>query len=167
MGRINSITGKLLVDAFGAALMAFVFGLCLGHTLIKQFDSLYFTGMVLSGALLIFVLFWTRRAVRPLDTAKHSTSETARKSARQFPASCFFFTVITATFGVAASGVVWYSSDFIRTFGVICFAGLTRVALLCVRRDATRVKDAVPGQSAPAKPPGVLANANARHTLYP
>jgi hypothetical protein len=149
MGRINSITRKLLVDALSAALMAFVFGLCLGRTLIKQFDSLYFTGMVLSGALLIFVLFWTRRAVRPLATAKHSTIETARKSARQFLASCFFFTVITATFGVAVSGVVWYSSDFIRTFGVVWFAGLTCVAISCVRRDAKRFTDAVSSQIAP------------------
>jgi hypothetical protein len=80
-----------MVDAFWAALMAFVFGLRLGHTLKKHFDSLYFPGMVLSGALLIFALFWTSRAVRPLATAKHTTSETAKKSARQFLASCIFF----------------------------------------------------------------------------
>jgi hypothetical protein len=73
------------------ALAAFVFGLCLGRTLITQFDSLYSTGIVLSGALLIFVLIRTRRAVRPLATAKHTTSETAKKSARQFLASCIFF----------------------------------------------------------------------------
>jgi Na+/melibiose symporter-like transporter len=149
VGRINSITGKLLVDAFWAALVAFVFGLCLGRTLIKQFDSLYFTGMVFSGALLIFVLFWTRRAVRPSATAKHSTSETAKKSARQFLASCIFFTMISATFGVAVSSVVWYSSDFIRTFGVVWFAGLTCVAILCVRRDAKRVTDGVSSPIAP------------------
>jgi magnesium-transporting ATPase (P-type) len=149
MGRTNSLAGKLLVDALWAALVAFVFGLCLGRTSIKQFDSRYFTGMVLSGALLIFALFWTHRAVRPLATAKHSTSEIAKKSARQFLWSCIFFTVISATFGVAVSGIVWYSSDFIRTFGVVWWAVLTCVAIFCVRRDAKRVTDAVSSQIAP------------------
>jgi hypothetical protein len=149
MGRMNFLTGKLLVDAFGTALLAFVFGLCLGRSLIKRFDSLYFTGMVLSGALLIFALLWTRRAIRPLATAKHSTSETAKRSARQFLASCIFFTVISATLGIAVSGIVWYSSDFIRTFGVVWWAGLTCVAILCVRRDAKRLTDAVSSQIAP------------------
>jgi magnesium-transporting ATPase (P-type) len=149
MGRINSLTGKLLVDALWAALVAFVFGLCFGRTLIKQFDSLYFTGMVLSGTLLIFVLFWTRRAVRPLVTAKHLTSAIAKKSARQFLWSCIFFAVISSTFGVAVSGVVWYSSDFIRKFGAVWWAVLTCVAIFCVRRDAKRVTDAVSSQVAP------------------
>jgi len=139
MRRINSITGKLLVDAIWAALAAFVLGLCLGHTFIKQFDSLYLTGTVLSGALLIFVLFWTRRAVRPLATAKHSTSEAAKTSARQFLASCIVFSMISATFGIAVSGIVWYASDFIRTFGVVWWAGPSCVAIFCVRRETDAV----------------------------
>lgn len=105
--------------------------------------------MVLSGALLIFALFRTRRAVRPLATAKHSTSETPKKSARQFLASCIFFTMISSTFGVAVSGVVWYSTGFIRTFGVVWWAGLTCVAIFIVRRDAKRVTVAVSSQIAP------------------
>jgi hypothetical protein len=139
MGRINSITGKLLVDALWAALVAFAFGLCLGRTLIKHFESLYFTGLVLSGALLIFALSRTRRAVRPLAAAEHSTSEPVKKSVRQFLASCLCFTIISSTFGVAVAGVAWYSSDFIRTFGVVWWAGLTCVGIFCVRRDAKRV----------------------------
>ena len=142
-------TGKLMVDAFWAALMAFVFGLCLGHTVIKHFDRLYSTGMVLSGALLIFVLFWTSRAVRPLATAKHSTSETAKKSARQFLVSCICFSMITSTFGVGVSGFIWYFSDYVRTFGVVWWGGLTCVAIFIVRRDAKRLMEAGPNQIAP------------------
>jgi hypothetical protein len=71
MGRITSITGKLLADAIWAALGAFVFGLCHGRTLIKRFDSFSLTGMVSSSVLLIFALFWTRPAVRPFAMAKH------------------------------------------------------------------------------------------------
>ena len=90
MGRINATTGKLLVDALGAAVVAFC-AWSVPRTLIRHFDRLYFSGMVLSGALLMFVLFSTRRAVRPLATAaKHSTSDTAKKSARQVLASCVF-----------------------------------------------------------------------------
>jgi hypothetical protein len=148
MGRINSIAVKLLVDAFWAALAAFVFGLCAGYTLIKRFDSLSFTGLVLSGALLIFVLFRTRHAVRPLSSARYSTGET-KKNARQFLASCICFAIITATFGTAASGVVWYARDFIRMFGVVWWAGLTCVAIFCVRRDAKRVADLASSQIGP------------------
>jgi hypothetical protein len=137
MSRINSITRKLLFDAFWAALAAFVFGLCLGHTLIKHFDGLYFTGVVLSGALLIFALFWTRRAVRPLATV------TAKQSARQFLVSCIFFSMISSTFGIQVSGMVWYGSDFIRTFGVVCWAVFMCAAIYCIHRDAKRLTDAV------------------------
>jgi hypothetical protein len=76
---------------FGQHLRPLCFGLCLGRTLITQFDSIYSTGIVLPGALLIFVLIRTSRAVRPLATAKHTTSETAKKSARQFLAACIFY----------------------------------------------------------------------------
>lgn len=146
---MNSSPGKLLVDALGAALAAFVFGLCLGCILIKHFAGLYFTGMVLSGAFLIFVLFWTRRAVRPLAALKHTTSETAKNSAHQFLWSCIFFTMISATFGGAVSGLIWYSSDFIRTFSVIWWGGLTCVGIYCVRRDAKSLTGAGPNQLAP------------------
>jgi hypothetical protein len=126
MDRTNSTPGKLLVNAFWAALAAFVLGLCLARTLIKRFDSLDSAGMVLAGAFLIFVLFRTRRAVRP------------------FLASCIFFSMITATLGIAVASVIWYSSDFIRTFGVACWSGFTCIAIFCVRRDAKRLTDPTP-----------------------
>jgi len=81
-------------EATGRCALGRTCGLCVwpvpGRTLITQFDSLYSTGIVLSGALLILVLIRTSRAVRPLAAAKHTTSETAKKSARQFLAACIF-----------------------------------------------------------------------------
>jgi hypothetical protein len=133
MGKIGSTTGKLMVNAFGAALAAFGFGLCLGHTLIKHFDGLYATGLVLSAAVLGFVLFSTWRAVRPLATPQIR---------RQFLASCVFFSMITSSLGIQVSGRVWYSSDFLRTFGVVFWAFISCVAIFPVRRDAKRVADA-------------------------
>lgn len=147
--KTNSILGKLMADAFWAALVAFVFGLCLGHTLVKHFDSLYSAGMVFAGGSLLFVLFWTRRAVRRIATAKHPTSETATKSAGQFLWSCIFFTMISSNLGVAVSGVVWYSSDFLRIFGVVWWGGLTCVAIFCLRRDAKRLTGVGLSQVAP------------------
>jgi hypothetical protein len=137
---------KLLVDASWAALAAFVFGLCLAHTLIKHFDGLYGTGVVVSGALLIFVLLWTRRALRALGTAQN---EAAKQSARTFLASCVFFSMLAANEGIAVSAVMWVSSDFIRTFGVVFYAGLMCAGVYCVRRDAKRVTDSVSSQMAP------------------
>jgi hypothetical protein len=122
-----------MLDAFAAAVAAFGFGLCLGHTLIKHFDGLYSTGLALSSALLMFVLFSTWRAVRS------TTSGTARKGAGQFLASCIFFSMITSTFGISVSGLLWYSADFLRTFGVVFWAFITCVAIFPVRRDAKRV----------------------------
>jgi hypothetical protein len=143
MGMIKPTTGKLMMDAFGAALAGFGVGLCLGHTVIKHFDGLYVTGLSLSSAVLMFVLFSTWRAVRS------TTSETARKSARVFLASCIFFSMITSTFGIAVSGRVWYSADFVRTFGVLFYGFLSCVAIYPVHRDAKRFADAGASQIAP------------------
>jgi hypothetical protein len=87
-----------------------VFGLFLVRT-IKQFDSRYVTGMVLSGAFLISVLFWTRRAGRRL-----ATSDTAKKHAGEFLWSCIFFSMVSLGFGMAVTAVILYSADFMRTF---------------------------------------------------
>ena len=140
----HSITGKVLADACWAALVAFLFGLSLGGTLIRQ-DFLYFTGMGLSGVFLIFALFWIRRTARRL-----ATSESAKKCARQFLASCIYFSMLSSTFGIAASGVIWYAADFIRTFGAVWFGLLTCVAIFPVRRDAKRLNDARPSQITPS-----------------
>jgi integral membrane sensor domain MASE1 len=134
------IKGKVLADACWAALVAFLFGLCLGGTLIRQ-DRLYFTGMALSGVFLILALLWTGRTARRL-----ATSENAKKCARQFLFSCIYFSMLSWTFGIAVSGVIWYSADFIRTFGAVWFGLLTCVAIFPVRRDAKRLNDARPSQ---------------------
>jgi hypothetical protein len=140
----NSVTGKLLADASGAALTALSFGLCVGRTLISQ-DRLYFTLMALSAALLIFVLLWTSRTALRLVT-----SEAVEKCAHQFLLSCICFCLLSWTCGLAVSGVVWYSADFIRTFGAAWFGLLTCIAIFPVRRDAKRLNDARPGQIAPS-----------------
>jgi len=128
--------------------MAFVFGLCLTHTLIKHFDGLYSTLMIFSGASLIFVLLWTCRVVRRITPAQHATSEVARKSARQFLWSCVYFALISSSFGVAVSSVIWHGSDFIRTFGVVFWAIITCVAIYPVRRDAKHLAAVGPSQVA-------------------
>jgi hypothetical protein len=134
--KMNSVTGKLLVQACCAAIAAFVFGLFLVRTTIKHFD-LYFTVAVLSGVSLMFVLFWTRNAIRRLPT-----SETTKKNAGQFLWSCIFFSMLSLSFGFAVSGVIWYSADFLRTFSAVWFGALTCVGIYPVLRDAKRLADA-------------------------
>jgi hypothetical protein len=45
--------------------------------------------------------------------------------------------------GMAMSGYVWFSTDFIRTFGLVFWTAMTAVAIYPVRRDAKRLADAV------------------------
>ena len=134
--KINSTTWRLFADGCCAALGAFVDGLCLVRT-IKHFDSLYITGLVLSGAFLMFVLYWARQAARRL-----AASETARKSASTFLWSCIFFSMIALSLGMQVSGFVWYGSDFIRRFSVVFWSGITGIAIYPVLRDAKRLADA-------------------------
>ena len=104
----------------------------------KHLNILDFTVVVLSGASLLLVLFRTRRVVRRL-----ATSEIANKHASQFLWSCIFFSMLSFTFGMAVSGYVWFSTDFMRTFGVVFWSAITVVAIYPVRRDAKRLADAV------------------------
>jgi hypothetical protein len=133
----NSITEKLLTHAFCAAPSAFVCGVFLIRT-IKSVNILDFVVVVLSGAPLLFVLFWTRRAVRPL-----CTGETATKHASQFLWSCIFFSMLSFMLGMAVSGYVWFSTDFMRSFGLVFWGAMLAVAIYPVRRDAKRLADAV------------------------
>jgi hypothetical protein len=133
----NSITEKLLAHAFCGAPSAFVFGVFLVRT-IKYLNILDFTVVVLFGASLMFVLFWTRRAVRRL-----ATGEIANKHGRQFLWSCIFFSMLSCMLGMAVSGYVWFSTDFMRSFGVVFWSAMTAVAIYPVRRDARRLADAV------------------------
>jgi hypothetical protein len=133
---MNSIKGKLLTHAFCAAPSAFVCGFSLVRT-IKHFDILYLTVMVLFGVSLIFDLSWTRREVRRL-----AASETAKKHATQFLWSCIFFSTLSLGLGMAVSGFVWFSTDFIRMFGVVFWSAITGIAIYPVLRDAKRLADA-------------------------
>ena len=132
----DSVTQKLLAYAFCAAPSAFVFGAFLIRT-VKYLNILDFTVGVLSGASLMFVLFWTRRAVRRLATgeiAQHAT---------QFLWSCVFFSMLSFMFGMAVSGYTWFSTGFMQAFGVVFWSAMTAIAIYPVRRDAKRLADAV------------------------
>ena len=133
----NSLTEKLLAHAFCAAPSAFLIGVFLVRT-IKFSNMLDFTVVVLSGASLMFVLFWTRREVRRL-----ASGEITNKHAVQFLWSCIFFSMLSFMFGMAVSGYVWFSTDFMRTFGVVFWSAMAAVAIYPVRRDAKRLADAV------------------------
>jgi cell division protein FtsL len=133
----NSITQKLLAYPFCAAPSAFVFGAFQVRT-IKYSNILDFTVVVLSAASLMFVLFWTRRAVRRL-----ATGEIANQRASQFLWSCIFFSMFSFMFGMAVSGYVWFSTDFLRKFGLVFWTAMMAVAIYPVRRDAKRLADAL------------------------
>ncbi|HEV3330843.1 MAG TPA: hypothetical protein VG096_07670, partial [Bryobacteraceae bacterium] len=133
----NSITEKLLAHAFCAAPSAFVFGVFLVRT-IKYLNILDFTVVLLSAASLLFVLFWTRRAVRRL-----TTGQIANKQAGQFLWSCIFFSMLSFMFGMAVSGYVWIGTDFMRGFGVVFSSAMTAVAIYPIHRDAKRLADAI------------------------
>jgi hypothetical protein len=45
--------------------------------------------------------------------------------------------------GMAVSGFVWFSTDFMRRFNVVFWSALTGVAIYPVLRDAKRLADAV------------------------
>jgi hypothetical protein len=134
---LNSIKGKLLTHAFCAAPSAFLCGFCLVRSTIKPFDFLYLAVMVLFGVSLIFDLFWTRREVQRL-----AASETAKKHATQFLWSCIFFSVLSFGLGMAVSGFVWFSTDFIRMLGAVFWSAITGVAIYPVLRDAKSLADA-------------------------
>jgi hypothetical protein len=133
---MNSIRGKLLVEAFGAAVSALVFGFCLLRT-IKQFDSLALTATVLFGACLIADLLYARHEVRRL-----APSEIAKKAGTQFLWSCIFFSMLSFGLGVAVSGWIWFSTDFMRGFNLLSWSAMTGIGIYPVRRDAKRLADA-------------------------
>ena len=126
----KSIEAKLLVDAFCAALSALVLGFCLVR-IIKHFDSLYLTVMVLFGASLIADLLWTRREVRRLAAGR-----IANKAATQFLWSCIFFSMLSFGLGIAVSGLNWFGTDFIPAFNLVFWSAMTGIAICLVWRDA-------------------------------
>jgi hypothetical protein len=104
--------------------VAFVFGLCLGRILKGPQDPLSLADAISSGALLAFALFRTGRT-----NSRSASGETGRKRAREFLWSSISFSVLTLTFGIFASGLIWYLRDFIGTFGTVWLGALTRVAV--------------------------------------
>ena len=84
------------------------------------------------------VNLWTRRDVRRL-----AIGEIANKHAVQFLWSCVFFSILSFMFGMAVSGYTWFSTDFMRTFGLVFWSAMTAIAIYPVRRDAKRLADAV------------------------
>ena len=142
-------TGKLLFDAFSAAVLALLFGFCLVRT-IQHFDTLYLTGVVLFGVCLIADLLWTRYKVR-----RSAASDIAKKAATQFVWSCLFFSMLSFGLGMALSGWNWFSTDFLRRFNLLFWSAMTCIAIYPVRRDAKRLADAArPGQIPPGRDHG-------------
>ena len=133
----SSTFRKLFADAYCAAVGSFVFGLFLVRT-IEHFDIRYVIGMILCGAFLTIVLFWTRREVW-----RFATSEKAEKHAVQFLWSCIFFSMLSFVFGIAVTTLILYSADFARTFGAVWFGALTCVGIYPVLRDAKRLANSV------------------------
>jgi len=139
MDGISSMTRKLMVHAFCGALAAFVFGLSVGHVLVKHLDNVYSAGAVLSGASLVFVFFWTHYTVKRCAV---------KESARQFVWSCVFFAMISSTFGLQVAGITWFRTDFLRQFGFVFWGLMTCVAIFPVRRDARRLAHAMESETA-------------------
>jgi len=139
----GSTSENLLAHAMCAAPSAFVVGAFLIRT-IKTSNLLDLTVAILSAVSLVFVLLWTRGAVRKLGTR-----ETAKKHAVQFLWSCIFFSMQCFMLGMAVSGYVWFSTDFLRRFGLVFWSAMTAVSVYPVRRDAKRLADAAgPSRSA-------------------
>lgn len=136
------MTGKLLAQAFCGAFAALVFGLCLGHTLLKHLDYVYSTGMVLAGIALVLALLWTNHVVR-----RAAASDASRQNAREFLWSCVFFAMISGMFGLQVAGVSWFRTDFLREFGFVFWGLMALVAIFPVRRDARRVAKAVESEA--------------------
>jgi hypothetical protein len=91
---------------------------------------------------LIFDLFWTRREVRRL-----AASETAKKHATQFLWSGIFFSMVSLGLGMAVSGFVWFSTDFIRISGVVFWSAITSIAIYPV----LAMRNALPMRQAQAR----------------
>ena len=141
----NSIKAKLLANAFCAAPSALVFGFCLVR-MIKHFDNVYLTVMVVFGGTLLADLLWARREVWRLAAGK-----TANKAATQFLWSCIFFSMLSFGLGMAVSGWNWFSTDFMRGFNLLFWSAMTGIAIYPVCRDAKRLADAAGPSQFPSR----------------
>jgi hypothetical protein len=139
---VNEKIGKVMADAFFTALLAFVFGVFLAGT-IKKIDGFPLAETVLCGAFAIFGMFWTRRAVQRLLTAKYTTSEIAKRNARQLVVFCLSFAVNSVSFGLYVMAALHHSSDGFYLFSAFVFGILSCVWFYCVHRQAIRLTSAL------------------------
>ena len=135
---VNENIRKVMAHAFFTALVAFAFGLCLAGAM-KRFDGPFLGSALLLGTFVILGIFWTQRAVRRVLTPKYTTSETAKRSARQLVAYCVAFVASSATFGLEVMGVWRYSSDRYYSFSAVVFGIITCVWFFNVYRGARRL----------------------------
>jgi hypothetical protein len=77
-----------------------------------------------------------------LNTTRLPRLELARPDCVPDKPPCIFFSMVSFMFGMAVSGYVWFSTDFMRRFGVVFWSAMTAVAIYPVRRDAKRPTDA-------------------------
>ena len=139
---VSEKIGKAMADAYYTALAAFLCGLCLAGT-IKRFDGPYLAATMCTGAFVLFGVFWTQRAVRRLLSAKYTTSETAKPSARQLVGFTIGFAVNSVTLGVAVKAATLHPSDGFYPFEIFVFAILCCVWFYCVHREARRLTSAL------------------------
>ncbi len=138
---VHDKTSKALTDAFYTSLVAFVFGMSLGRSL-EQSDSSYIAATIVTGAFLIFAIFWTCRATRRVTSTKYATSLTAKKTSRQFLIYCIAFATNAGTFGITVAGAIW-KSDIYYVYSAVFWAGLTCVSIFCILREAKRLTAAL------------------------
>jgi multisubunit Na+/H+ antiporter MnhB subunit len=142
--RIESVkekVGKVMADAFYTALAAFIFGMCVAG-IIKRFDGAFLGGAVCSGAFVIFGLYWTWRAVQRLLTAKYTTSDTAKRGARQLVGYCVAFAFASVSFGLEVMAAL-HSSDGYYTFSAFALGILSCIWFYGVHRQARRLISAL------------------------
>jgi hypothetical protein len=134
---VNENIRKVMAHAFFTALVAFAFGLCLAGAM-KRFDGPFLGSAVLLGTFVILGIFWTQRAVRRVLTPKYTTSETAKRSARNLVAYCIAFVASTATFGLEMMAAL-HSPDGFYSFSAVMFGIITCVSFFNVYRGARRL----------------------------
>ncbi len=138
---VNEKIGKVMADAYYTALAAFLCGLCLTGT-IKRFDGPYLAATVCMGAFVLFGVRWTQRAVRRLLTAGYTTSEAAKRSARQLVGYCVVFAINSLTFGSEVMAAL-HSSDGFYSYNALLWGILSCVWFYSVRRQAGRLTSAL------------------------
>jgi hypothetical protein len=138
---VSEKIGKVMADAFYTALAAFVFGVCVAGT-IKRMEGAFFGGTIFSGGFVIFGVLWTRHAIGRLLTAKYTTSEAAKRSARQLVGYCVAFAMTSFSFGLEVMGAL-RSSDAYYTFSAFAWGIISCIWFYGIYRQAKRLTSAL------------------------